>query len=185
MNSRILTTGAVLALALSQATLADHGRRGYGDRDYDAGRGRDRGDYARVIGVEPMYERVRYSVPVENCWVEGRERGSTNRTSAAIVGGAMGALIGSNIGRGEGRRAATLGGAFLGAVVGSESARRDSRGPRYEELQRCQTRYEERYDERVAGYRVTYEYGGRRGVTRLPYEPGRYIRVAVDVHPLG
>jgi uncharacterized protein YcfJ len=37
----------------------------------------------------------------------------------------------------------------------------------------------------VSGYRVTYVYDGRRGVTRLPYEPGRYIRVAVDVHPLG
>jgi len=78
-----------------------------------------------------------------------------------------------------------VGGAFVGAVLGSEAARRDARGPRYEEVQRCQTRYEERFDERVAGYRVTYVYDGRRGVTRLPYEPGRYIRVAVDVHPLG
>ncbi len=40
---------------------------------------------------------------------------------------------------------------------------------------------EERFDERVAGYRVTYEYNGRRQVTQLPYDPGRYLRVAVDV----
>lgn len=181
MNSRILATGAVLALALSQAAQADpgHGRgqQGRWDRDDEA--------YARVIDVEPEYERVRYSVPVEDCWVESRARGNPDKASAAIVGGAVGALIGNSIGRGEGRRAATLGGAFVGAVLGSESARRESRGPRYEEVQRCQTRYEDRFDERVAGYRVTYVYAGRRGVTRLPYEPGRYIRVAVDVHPLG
>ena len=183
MNSRILAAGAALALALSQAALADPGRgdRGRG-RDWDSGRDSDA--YARVIGVEPVFERVRYSVPVEDCWVESRYRGSPDKTSAAIVGGAVGALIGNNIGRGDGRRAATLGGAFVGAVLGSEAAR-GARGPRHEEVQRCQTRYEERFDERVAGYRVTYVYDGRRGVTRLPYEPGRYIRVAVDVHPLG
>jgi len=183
MNSRILTTGAALALVLSQAALADPGHdRGRSDRSWN----RDRDEaYARVIDVQPMYEQVRYTVPVENCWVESRERGRSDKTSAAIVGGALGALIGNNVGRGEGRRAATVGGAFVGAVLGSEAARRDARGPRYEEAQRCQTRYEERFDERVAGYRVTYVYDGRRGVTRLPYEPGRYIRVAVDVHPLG
>ncbi|MCC6632190.1 MAG: glycine zipper 2TM domain-containing protein [Gammaproteobacteria bacterium] len=178
MNSRILTTGAVLALALSQAALADSGRRG---RNHDRGHE----TYARVVAVEPMIEHVRYTVPVENCWVESRERGYANKTSAAIVGGAVGALIGNNIGRGDGRRAATLGGAFVGAVLGSEAARRDTRAPRYEEVQRCQTHHEERFEERVSGYRVTYVYDGRRGVTRLPHEPGRYIRVAVDVHPLG
>jgi uncharacterized protein YcfJ len=184
MNSRILTTGAALALALSQAAMADPGHgRGHGNRDWERDRGSE--SFARVIDVEPLMEQVRYSVPVEDCWVESRERGRADKTGAAIVGGAMGALIGNHIGRGEGRRAATLGGAFVGAVLGSEAARRDSRGPRYEEVQRCQTRYEERFDERVAGYRVTYMYDGRRGVTRLPYEPGRYIRVAVDVHPLG
>jgi uncharacterized protein YcfJ len=177
MKGRILASGAVLALAISQTALADHGR--YGRGDYDR-------DYARVVAVEPMIERVRYTVPVENCWVEGRERAPVNRTGATIVGGAMGALIGNTIGHGDGRRAATLGGAMVGAVLGSEAARSDRRyGPRYEEVQRCHTGYEERFDEHVAGYRVTYVYNGREGVTRLPYEPGRYIRVSVDVHPLG
>jgi uncharacterized protein YcfJ len=185
MNSRILATGAVLALVLSQAALADHGRgeRGRYDRNWDAGRDSDA--YARVIDVEPLFERVRYTVPVEDCWVESRGRGYPDKTTSAIVGGAVGALIGNNIGRGDGRRAATLGGAFLGAVLGNEAARSGARAPRHEAVQRCQTRYEERFDERASGYQVTYEYGGRRGVTRLPYEPGRYIRVAVDVHPLG
>lgn len=170
MNSRILATGAVLALAaVSQVSLA-------GDR-HDRGWDRDRG-YARVIDVQPVVERVRVSVPVENCWVEGRERGRTNSTSAAIVGGAVGALLGNNIGRGDGRKAATIGGALVGAVLGSEAAKRDNRyGPRYEEVQHCRTQYEEHFEERVAGYRVTYLHHGRRAVTRLPYDPGRYLRL--------
>ena len=93
-----------------------------------------------------------------------------------------------SIGDGRGRTAATLGGAVIGAAVGNELSKSDSRRdrrPRYEQVERCRTAYEERFDERVAGYRVTYEYNGRRQVTQLAYDPGRYLRVAVDVHPLG
>ena len=46
MNSRILASGAMLALVVSQAALADHDRYGRG-RDGDRER-----DYARVVAVE-------------------------------------------------------------------------------------------------------------------------------------
>ena len=39
------------------------------------------------------------------------------------------------------------------------------------------------YEDRVEGYRVTYEYNGRRQTTQLPYDPGDRIRVRVDVRP--
>jgi hypothetical protein len=38
-------------------------------------------------------------------------------------------------------------------------------------------RYEERVERRVVAYRVTYELRGRRDVTRLAYEPGRYLSI--------
>jgi uncharacterized protein YcfJ len=189
MNNKILIGAITLVLGkVSTIAQADGGRRDGRDDDY---RGRGRGqDYARVVGVEPLYERVRYSVPVEQCWTEERNRGGyrADRTGAAIVGGAVGAILGNNIGRGDGRRAATLGGAVIGAAVGSELARQGdgyAREPRREAVEHCRTRYEDRYDERVAAYRVTYVYNGRREVTRLPYDPGRYLRVAVDVRPIG
>jgi uncharacterized protein YcfJ len=203
MKSKILISAVTLALvAAAGGALADNGRhrgdRGDHGRDYSRDYGRDynrdhgRGyDYARVLRVEPLVQRVRYSVPVEQCWTEQRVRGGnrSDSTGGAIVGGAVGAILGNTIGRGDGRRAATVGGAVVGAVLGSELARsdgrRDYREPRYEEQQRCRTEYEDRYDERVSGYRVTYEFNGRRQVTQLPYEPGRYLKVAVDVHPLG
>ena len=50
-------------------------------------------------------------------------------------------------------------------------------------MQRCDVRYEESWEERIDGYRVSYEYNGRQFTTRLPYDPGRKIRVRVDVRP--
>lgn len=38
-------------------------------------------------------------------------------------------------------------------------------------------RYEDRFEDRVEGYRVVYEYRDRRGVTRLSYDPDDRIRV--------
>jgi uncharacterized protein YcfJ len=137
-----------------------------------------------------LYERVRYREPVQQCWIEERRGGyRSDPVGAAIVGGAMGAVIGSHISRGDGRTAATLGGAVVGAALGSELARKDARqGYRdsgYGAVERCHTRHEVRYDERIVAYRVTYSYHGRRQVTRMAYDPGRYVQVAVNVHPLG
>lgn len=182
MNTRILISAVTLAItAASGSALADNGRHRGHDRDRDD-------DYARVVRVEPLIERVRYTVPVEQCWTEERVRSNQRDAGGALVGGVIGALLGNAIGDGRGRTPATLGGAVIGAAVGNEISKSESRrdrGPRYETVERCRTHYEERFDERVSSYRVTYEYNGRRQVTQLPYDPGRYLRVAVDVHPLG
>ncbi|MEO6080704.1 MAG: glycine zipper 2TM domain-containing protein [Steroidobacteraceae bacterium] len=185
MNNRILISAvAVCITAASGSALADNGRH-RGDRNHD---NRD-SDYARVLRVEPVMQRVRYTVPVERCWNEERVRSDrrSSNAGAAIVGGAIGAILGNRIS--DGRGVATLGGAVVGAALGNEigkaDGRRDYREPRYAQVQRCRTLQEERFEEHVAGYRVTYEYNGRHQVTQLPYDPGRYLRVAVDVHPLG
>lgn len=187
MNHRILVSAVAIGLvAVSGNVLADQGR----DRHNNYRSDRD-SDYARVVRVEPLVQRVRYTVPVEQCWVEELVRNDRRvaNPGAAIVGGAIGAILGNRIGDGHGRAAATLGGAVVGAAIGNEVGksgnRNDYRQPRYEQVERCRTTQEERFDERVSAYRVTYEYNGRRQVTQLPYDPGRYLRVAVDVHPLG
>ena len=200
MKNRIFGSAAALTLALAaQAAVAGHDR-GQG-RDYGDGRGNDYGrdygrdyDFARVINVRPLVEQVRYTVPVQQCWTESRYRDRPvalrgDSTGTAIIGGAVGAIIGHQIGRGESRPAATFGGAVVGAVLGHELARnsegRSYREPRVQEVERCRTHHEERFDERVRGYQVTYVYNGQRGVTELPYDPGPRLRIAVRVHPLG
>jgi uncharacterized protein YcfJ len=152
-------------------------------------------DYARVVDVQPLVTRVRVSSPQRECWDETRydERGYGNgplpRSSAggAILGGVIGAVIGHQIGSGRGRDAATAAGAVVGAAVGSKQAERRGRyaamPPREYTVQRCETRYQDQWEERNDGYRVTYVYNGRRQVTELPYRPGDRIRVRVDVRP--
>lgn len=173
MNRKILIGLTTLALGAAAAAQAGNGR-GH-DRDYH-----DRG-MARVVHVQPMVERVRYSVPVEQCWDEHRvRRDGGGNASGAIVGGVVGAMLGSSVAHGSDRGAATVGGALIGAAIGSQVGddRRGYREPRHVVRQHCEVRHETRWDERVVGYRVTYVYNGRRDVTRLSYDPGRYFRLA-------
>lgn len=190
MNSRSLISLAAISLALaSQTVSADSWKQGRNDRARDQGRMQD---YARVVHVEPLVQRQRYSVPVEQCWSESRydERYTPvrNSTGAAVVGGAAGALLGSQFGHGDGRAAATVAGAALGALIGHQAARNTDAGyysePRAREIERCRVSQEVRYEERVVAYRVTYVYRGRELTTEMPHDPGSRIRVGVDVHPL-
>jgi uncharacterized protein YcfJ len=185
------------------------GRHSHNDGRYDRNSGYD---YARVLDVDPIVTRVRVRVPERECWQESRyddrydgRYGSrsvvdqyTPRSSAGnmILGGIVGAAIGNQIGSGDGRRAATVAGAIIGSAVGHDVAARraardandsrygyDDRGSREYTVERCGTRYRDEWEERIDGYRVTYEYNGVRQTVRMPYDPGRQMRVRVDVRP--
>ena len=170
----------------------------YDDPRYDdryEGRYDDGGayDYAKVVDVEPLTSRVRVSTPQRECWDETRyDRGSQygghgpQVAGTTLLGAAIGAVIGHQIGDGQGRKAATAGGAVIGAAIGHQQGMRRYgavSAPQPYSVQRCETRYHDDYQERVDGYRVTYVYHGRRQVTELPYRPGDRIRVRVDVSP--
>jgi len=152
-------------------------------------------DYAKVVDVQPLTRQVRVSSPQRECWDETRydERDygpprARNSAGPTLLGAVIGAAIGNQIGHGDGRRAATAAGAIIGAGVGnSQAGRRNGYEqpppPRAYTVQRCETHYRNDIEERIDGYRVTYVYHGRRGVTQLPYKPGDRIRVRVDVSP--
>ena len=55
--------------------------------------------------------------------VQGPRSGSANSTAGTLIGGAVGAVLGNQIGSGGGRAAATVLGAVGGAVVGNQIAR--------------------------------------------------------------
>jgi uncharacterized protein YcfJ len=48
----------------------------------------------------------------------------------------------------------------------------------------CHTVESSYSEERVVGYRVVYRYNGRTYETELPEDPGRSLRVQVDVRPV-
>lgn len=152
-------------------------------------RGYDGYDYAPVVRVEPLVQRVRVETPRRECWddvryVESKPHISDPQVAGrTLLGGLIGGVVGHQFGSGRGRDAATVVGAMVGAGVGYDAAAK--RAVRYEErvVQRCATSYEEHYEERIDGYRVTYRYHGREYTTRLPYDPGDEIRVRVAVAP--
>ena len=176
---------------------------GYGrapERGYDQGPGQsyDSGaiyDYAKVVDVQPLTTRVRVSTPQRECWDETRYENAPAHSAMSdsrvaggtLLGAIIGGVIGNQIGDGRGRKAATAGGVVVGAAIGNQQAKRRSGyvppPPRAYTAQRCETRYQDEWHERVEGYRVTYLYHGQRQVTEMPYKPGDRIRVRVDVTP--
>lgn len=202
MFSTKVVTGLISSglLLTGQAAFADHGNH-YGRDKWRGGPPASDYAYARVVDVDPIVHRIRVSEPRRECWTETRyeEVSYRERTGPAprsagsmILGGIIGAAIGNQIGSGDGRRAATVAGAVIGSAVGHDAAdRRAGRNDRVVtesrpyEAERCEVRYDERFEERVEGYRVTYVYNGITQTTQLPYDPGDRIRVRVDVHPEG
>jgi uncharacterized protein YcfJ len=150
-----------------------------------AARHGDYADTAKVISATPIYETVRVSRPVEECWTERRVQpaGGSGRAAGTLAGGIVGGLIGNQFGHGSGRAAMTVAGTLIGASVGHELSR-DVRPARVVREERCERVGRYRSEERLVGYRVEYRYQGRTFVTRTDEHPGRRIPVRVAVEPV-
>lgn len=159
------------------------------------------GDQARVVSATPVYERI--PVSREECWndrVRGYEERRVTRsdTGAAIgpgtvLGAVVGGVIGHQFGHSSGGRdRGTAAGAIVGGLVGNQIDRENQAGPSStteiervpvtRDVERCRTVDEVR--EATLGYDVRYEYRGRQFTTRLARDPGRFLRVRVDVIPV-
>ena len=154
--------------------------------------GRDRAvyDYARVLSVQPNVRYVTVTTPVRECWEETRsytvEHRPAGNAGGTLVGAIIGGVLGHQLGSGRGNDAATVTGTLVGAAIGSGAGKRH--GPyestRYERpVQRCETRYTSREEERIDSYRVVYTYHGRKYATDTPFDPGNRLRIRVDVRP--
>ena len=193
-------TGLVSAglLLAGQAAFADHVGKWHGNRS--RARRHSDYDYARVVDVDPIVRHVRVTVPRRECWTE-------TRYEEVQHGGVRPA---PRLGRLDDPRrhhrcrdrqpdrprrwAPRRDGRRCGDRLGHRPRRR---GPpqRAQRAARCTRRAvrttpsaakcatRRRIEDRVEGYRVTYEYTGRRQTTQLPYDPGDRIRVRVDVQP--
>jgi uncharacterized protein YcfJ len=181
----IATSSVSLVLALSTApAMADH--------EYGNGRSGAMYDYARVIRSEPIIRYVTVRTPYEECWTDTEYYTVTHRprgtAGGAIIGAIIGGVIGHQIGHGHHRDDATVLGSLAGAAIGSEAA--IARNGGYETTQhsrpvrRCATNYSVHEEERIDGYRVTYVYNGQKYATRMPNDPGKRLRIRVDVRPV-
>lgn len=139
-------------------------------------------DYARVISVSPQIEQI--NRPRQQCWVEQaqvQQPRSQRSAGGAIIGGLAGGLLGSQIGGGNGRLAATAVGAVTGAMVGDRLENDNGAVASEQPVRHCRT--VDQWESRTSGYAVTYEYGGRTYTSVLPYDPGNRIPVRVSIVP--
>ncbi len=179
MATRLLTMTAVASLLVAPTALADPKPRHYGAAE--AGY-----DYARVLDVEPIIRRVRVEVPRRECWTEvvyDSPAGYRGVAGPTLLGATIGGVLGHQF---EGHSNATLIGALIGGAIGhdvGERRRAQYSQPQGREIERCDERIEQSYEERIDGYDVEYEYAGQRFHTRMPYDPGERLRVRVAVTP--
>lgn len=161
------------------------------------------GDRARVLSSRPVMERI--PVSREECWNEvqrGYEERRITRTDTgaaigpgtilgAVVGGAIGRQFGNSTG---GKDRGTAAGAIVGGLIGNQIERdANAQGPSSRELEverrpvernveRC--RVVEEVREATVGWDVRYEYQGREFSRRMQHDPGRFLRVRVEVEPV-
>ena len=157
-------------------------------------------DEAAVIEARPVVERI--PIKREECWnerVRGYEQRRVTRsdTGAAIgpgtvLGAVIGGVVGHQFGNSSGGRdRATGAGAVVGGLIGNQ-VDRDNRGEPVErvevervparEVERC--RLVEELREATVGWDVRYTYRNREFSTRMPFDPGRRLTVAVNVTPI-
>ncbi len=140
----------------------------------------DFSDTAMVVSAVPVYER--FNEPKRDCWLETttpQAAASGDRSAAgALIGGIAGGILGHQVGKGSGKDAATALGAITGAIVGD---RMQNNAGATQTVERC--RVTDNWTQRLTGYSVTYRYAGREFSAVLPNDPGRSLRVNVQVSP--
>ena len=139
--------------------------------------------WAKVVDASPVVTYEQVTTPVESCRIVKRRvvRDDRNRDfGPALLGGAIGGVIGHQFGGGKGKTALTIAGALAGAGIATAGQNREQR-PQHQEI--CETTYTTREVEHLEGYNVTYRYMGR-NFERFTHEhPGKRIRVHVSVAP--
>ena len=176
MNTNTILSGAAAAVLLlaTAPALAD---------DYSRGAVYD---YARVLSVQPNVRYVTVRTPVRECWEETRhytvDRHPRGNVAGTLVGAVLGGVIGHQFGSGRGNDAATVAGVLAGAAIGGDSGRRVQESYA-RPVQRCETRYRTHQEERIDSYRVIYSYHGQKYATDTPFDPGKRLRIRVDVRP--
>ena len=147
-------------------------------------------DYGRVVNVEPVIRYGTVTTPVKECWLEERtyttNHYNPNRVGKTVFGAILGGVIGHQFGSGRGNDAATIAGTLIGAGIGSNAGRNEATyytTHHSRPVRRWETNYQSPEEERIDGYKVIYAYHGRKYATTTPFDPGKRLRIRVDVRP--
>ena len=134
-------------------------------------------ELGRVISSTPVIQQV--AVPREVCTQQPVAAPRETSGAGAALGAVAGGALGSQIGDGSGRVAATAIGIIGGALLGDRIERGDAVASRPTTQCHTQTFYENR----TVAYNVLYEYAGKQYSVQLPYDPGTHVRLQIT--PIG
>jgi len=137
---------------------------------------------APVINRTPIVESVQRSVPKRVCYQEQVITQEKKSYTPSILGGIVGAAVGNEFGKGRGQDLATIAGGVLGASVGRDVQNQNAQN-HSATVERCHNEEHYEYEDRVTGWRVTYEYNGQSYVTRTDRDPGETIKLHIHVQP--
>ena len=148
-------------------------------------------DSARVVKYDPVYKTIQ--VPHEECRmvsvpVEVRYPTNSIRTvqvaspGERLLGTAIGAAIGNQFGKGDGRKAATVVGGLLGYGAASRTTQVStsySTVKEYREIEQCNTVYSEKITQ--DGWLVMYDYNGMIGTVHTYDTPSSMIPITISI----
>lgn len=133
-------------------------------------------DFGEVTNVSPRYATVEQRRQVcDDISYQSNPQPERNAGNY-LLGGIGGAIVGNQIGGGNGKTIATVAGALLGANAA------DNRDARYSQPSRC--RMESNFVEEQRGFNVTYVYMGRQFTTVTYAHPGNRIRLSINITPV-
>ena len=138
---------------------------------------------SKVLNRTPIMESIQVGFPKRVCYQEQVVTQNTKSYTPSILGGVVGAAVGNRFGHGDGRKLATVAGGVVGASVGRDVQNKNAQN-HTALIERCHDETEYRYEERITGWRVTYEYNGQAYVTRTDSDPGETLKLRVNVQPL-
>ena len=134
-------------------------------------------EVGQVLSRTPVYQQV--VVPRQTCSQTPVAVAPQTSGAGALMGAIAGGAVGNSIGHGEGRALATMAGVIGGALLGDKI---ESPGATAIQNQTtCTT--QNIYENRLLGYNVVYEFGGKQYTVQLPQDPGPTIQLQVT--PVG
>jgi len=137
-------------------------------------------EYGTVVSSTPVMNAV--PVPQRVCSDQEVVYQQQPSGAGAVIGAIAGAALGSTVGGGFGKAAATGLGLVAGSAIGNQ-VEANGLPPTTSTVQHCRT--VTRYENRIVGYDVVYDYQGVRRSVRLAQDPGQSVALEVNVAPAG
>ncbi len=134
--------------------------------------------FAEVVAAKEVFEVV--VTPREQCEdVQVQKQAPVkdqNRIAGTAIGAVAGGLLGSTVGGGKGKTAATVVGAAAGGYAGNQVQKNmQQKDVTTTTERRCRTVQDK--TQKLVGYNVTYRLDGKQGSVRTSFKPGATLPV--------